>query len=733
MTSAISLTKYLKLRIKERSWLLILISLVSFLAQPVYLLMRLQLVKGGYTPNEAAYEAKIAAARKAAAINALGLQNGFIVACVIIAALLAAFTCFTWLYQKEKSDFTLGLAISRQKQFASMAFAGILIAVVPYVLAVLISVFVICPVYDVLSVPLIVTAFKALGWWILSFLAIYFVVIAVLLLTGRYLPGVLLTAFILGYGPCLVQLILILVDSSFSTYYTSFAQRSGLSWYLSPVTLLVSFAADEIAALPKIAVMAGIALIGCLISKVLFVKRPAETAGASLTYPAIMSVLKVIVTVPCAVVAGILFESVGYGSESLGWMFFGGILGAVIVGGIMEFIESYDLKMILKHWKSGLIAVIGALAILLIFRFDPFGYDRFLPEKDELEAMAIAEETYLSSYGEYYSVVGGTDDSYSDLDLLDLSLTDDLDSLYALAESGVTYAKDMRNTAGRDTAPSYNEMRTEVPFLYKMKSGRRILRVYSVPVSDLRSAVNELAKKEAYREALNPASYLDTEAFDMIHCTVFDYSDGAPITVRLSEDDREALKEALLADMASVTADRLYEEQPLATMGFVKEQPDSSVIDEFATVDVYRGAFGRLSGLQMLYIYPSYEKTAAFLESKGIRLDPQAAIDSVVSLEVTIYGEATDPDGNIYNVPDVYRVTDPEAVAEVCALCRRTRDNDPMIAGESADLYYTLSTGSQNGYTIKVTDWEKFTSILQEKGVHVEEEDSGYYDSRGVG
>ena len=50
------------------------------------------------------------------------------------------------------------------------------------------------------------TAFKALGWWILGFLAIYFTVIAALLLTGRYLPGVLLAFFILGFGPCLVEL-----------------------------------------------------------------------------------------------------------------------------------------------------------------------------------------------------------------------------------------------------------------------------------------------------------------------------------------------------------------------------------------------------------------------------------------------------------------------------------------------------------------------------------------------
>ena len=732
MTSAISLTKYLRLRTKERSWLLILISLVSFLAQPIFLLMSLQTVSLRYTENIAGYAAKVASARKAEAVSALGLNNGFIIACVVIAALLAAFSCFTWLYQKEKSDFALGLALSRQKQFLTMALTGIFVAVVPYAIAVLISLFVICPLYGVLSVSLIVTAFKALGWWILSFLAIYFVVIAALLLTGRYLPGVLLTAFILGYGPCLVELVLLLVDSSFTTYYTSFAQRVGLAWYLSPVTLLVSFAADQTAALPKIAVMAGIALIGCIISKVLFVKRPAETAGASLTYPAIMSALKVIVAVPCAVVAGMLFETVGVGGISLCWMLFGGILGAVIVGGIMEFIESYDLKMILRRWKSGLVAVIGALAVLLIFRFDPFGYDRFLPEKDKIEAMAVQEGTYLNIYGEYYSPGPTSDGGYSEIDLLELSLTDDFDSLYALAESGVTYAKDMRNIAGRNTAPSYSEPRTDVPVLYKMKSGRHVLRSYSVPLSKLTAAVNELAQKENYREALDPASHLDTDAFDMIACTVFDLSDGAPINVRLTESERTALKEALMADTSSVTADRLYEEQPLATVSFFKGEADPAY-EVSEPEQVYRGAFGSMSGLEMLYLYPSYERTIAFLESKGLHFDPRSDRDSVVSLEVTIDGETTDSDGNIYYVPDVYRITDPDAVSEICALSRRIRENEPLVAGQYVNLYYTLSTGSQNGYTIKVTDWEKFTSILQEKGVHVEEEDSGYYDSRGVG
>ena len=549
--------------------------------------------------------------------------------------------------------------------------------------------------------------------------------IAALLLTGRYLPGVLLAFFILGFGPCLVELFEMLIESSFTTYYTSFAARIGLAWYLSPLTLLFSFAAGSAGAAYKIAVMAIIAVAACLISRTLFVKRPAETAGASLTYPGIMSILKVIVTVPCAVVSGMFLESVGVGNtQAVGWMIFGGVIGAVIVGGIMEFIESYDLKMIVRHWKSGLIAVIGALAVLLIFRYDPFGYDRFLPAEDKIEAMAVSEDTYLNAFGAYYRPAVTTDRGYSEIDLLERSLTDDFDSLYGLAEKGTAFAAELRQR--RDALPTeeYQEedhdLRTEVIMMYKMNSGRRILRSYTIPVEDLDAAVRELAGREAYKEALSPAAHLDTESFDMIGCTGYEFTDGSQSLVKLTADEKAALKEALLSDTAGVTTDRLFEEEPLAVIHFITSRTDA-VTGELVTESVPGGAFGSLSGMEELYLYPSYEKTTAVLAAKGLHFDPEAAAAQVTSLEVTIDRSSEGPDGTYYYTPEIYRVTDPEAIARICAMSRRARDTEPYQVDECANVYYTLSTGAQNGYTIKVSDMEQLTAILAEKGLRVEE------------
>ena len=238
MTSAISLRKYVKQQVRERSWLLILISVVSFLAIPVFLLMSMQNVADRYAHKPAGYEELMLIARKTEALHILDHSNAFLCICVVIAACLTAFSCFIWLYNKEKTDFYFGTAMIRKTQFHAAVLTGLIVAVVPYVVMTLIALLVICPLYGVLTAELLSAALSMMVWCILCYLAVTFVVTVALLLCGRSLPGVLMTAFFLGFGPCVVSFFLVLITGHLETYFTSFIERVQLQWYLSPVTLL---------------------------------------------------------------------------------------------------------------------------------------------------------------------------------------------------------------------------------------------------------------------------------------------------------------------------------------------------------------------------------------------------------------------------------------------------------------------------------------------------------------
>ena len=706
MTSAISLRKYLNIQIKEKNWLTILISLVSFLALPVFTLMTLQSVSGRYfDPALPDHDGMLHNALQAEAFSALGIGNAFISLCVIIAAVMAAMVSFTWLYSKDKSDFYLGLAMGRKRQFQMHALSGALISVIPYVAATLAALFIICPVFGVLSARLIGTAFLTMAWRVLSFLAVYFVIIAALLLTGRYLPGVLIAIFFLGYGPCIVTLFLDLIRAFFNTYYTTFIDRQSLAMYLSPVTLGFSLSEAQSGREMTVivAVMAVFAAAAYLVSCRLYVKRPAETAGASLTYPGIMSFLKVIVTIPCAVVTGIAAaELSGVGGLRSGWMIFGGILGAIVVGGIMEFIESSDLRSIVKHWKSALISVIGALVILTAFRFDIFGYDRFLPAKDKIKAMAVSEEAYIGAFGDYYKPGVSDRTGLTEIDLLNMGLTENYDEIYRLAEAGVNYADKPGTTIQADAGTFY----TETVVLYELNSGRKVYRRYMVPNELLMDEMRVRSAQPEYCRTFDPFNYLNANGFDTLYAEVFELPDGTNLSVRLSPALREEFIRAIRSDTASLTAAQLYESQPVGVIWLSLENYPGN--GEAVT----ENPFGELGNLNEIYIYPEYAGTIAFLKENGVSFDANRDLSRVTELSVEVGREVTDMYGNTGYEAYTYRITDPEEMQAMLNATRRVRRSE-NTGFAAYSLNYRLSTGMENSYTICVTDEAAFEDVIK--------------------
>ena len=709
MTSAISLRKYVKQQVRERSWLLILISVVSFLAIPVFLLMSMQNVADRYAHKPAGYEELMLIARKTEALHILDHSNAFLCICVVIAACLTAFSCFIWLYNKEKTDFYFGTAMTRKTQFHAAVLTGLIVAVVPYVVMTLIALLVICPLYGVLTAALVSAALSMMVWCILGYLAVTFVVTVALLLCGRSLPGVLMTAFFLGFGPCVVSFFLLLITGHLETYFTSFIERVQLQWYLSPVTLLfIPGIAGKTHYPVLIGVMAAYVVCGYLLSWFLYVRRPAETAGAPLTYPAMMPFVKAIVTIPCAVVAGTAVGEFASVNNQTAWRLFGGFLAAVMIGGAIEFIAHSDIKAAMRHWKSGLAAVAGTALIILGIGCDPFGYDRFLPEEDEIRAMAMSEDFYLEAYGDYYrpdAYYRGDDKPYSEIDMLKLNLTEDFGPIYRLAEEGVSYVENnsrpFNNSVMKEDSMPYENL----VVLYELKSGKQVYRSYTVPVTDIEEAVRELSSQKAIREVNNPFKELDPAAFNTIYVQQFDLADSSTMSTALSMNQRQELSEALKADTAGKGAAELKDEQPLATLDFAWDNPG----DEYSEWSV-REPFGKLANLHCIYVYPSYERTLAFLKDNGMTFDPDGMAEQVeeIRLDVQI-GNDDDLSGCYFRT---YRITEPESIQRLLKAVQRVRFRTYGVEPEY-NMGYRLSTGASNGYTIRVVSQADFDDILK--------------------
>lgn len=110
---------------------------------------------------------------------------------------------------------------------------------------------------------------------------------------------------------------------------------------------------------------------------------PSESAGNALAFKFTPPVFKVLISIPTAVFISLLVKSF-IGASGTKWIIILSMLAIVLLCGLIEFIYWQDLKMLLKGWRSSVIAI-GFVAVLLaVFQFDFTGYDTYLPKEEKL-------------------------------------------------------------------------------------------------------------------------------------------------------------------------------------------------------------------------------------------------------------------------------------------------------------------------------------------------------------
>ncbi len=109
---------------------------------------------------------------------------------------------------------------------------------------------------------------------------------------------------------------------------------------------------------------------------------PSESAGNALAFKFTPPVFKVLISIPTAVFISLLVKSF-IGASGTKWIIILSMLAIVLLCGLIEFIYWQDLKMLLKGWRSSVIAI-GFVAVLLaVFQFDFTGYDTYLPKEEK--------------------------------------------------------------------------------------------------------------------------------------------------------------------------------------------------------------------------------------------------------------------------------------------------------------------------------------------------------------
>ena len=638
----ISLVRFIRQEVSLSYWLPVLISVIAFFEYPMRLYLVLN-INNLYAEKGKNYAEMIRSLRIKALESSLGSGDIPTILSVGVAALLCACTMFYYLDSKERTDFYHSLALTRNELYCVKFAAGWLAAAVPYLVNVFGGYFLFGGVYGLLTRDTLRTVAGSALFFLLAFSAIYGVCILAMILTGRLLTGLLTGIFFLGYGPTCFYLISSLILEKFVTY-SSYTDRGGnVIWLLSPFSLMWlrgdrlsslfgTLLPDRIQSLllPGL-FLAGYFVFSFMFGLFLYRRRRSEAAENSLCYHGFGACVKLLVSVPGGIAFGALLSR-STDSSSVSWVVFS-VIGVFLINGIIEFIYSRDLKSIPRHWASLAAEYAGTALLLTLMIVNPFGYDRWLPETDQILSMSMIPN------GEGIRILG----EYSYLDMrqnaipmLKKTETGDFMSIYKLAEEGVKNAKQADEAA-------YNP---NICVMFHMKNGVVAYRQYQVSDETLQKAENVLSMDSSWRKNSYPANYMDPSAIESVEICPWEIAKGPGTTPDLSEEEINDLIQALRDDSNAVDLTTIQKQVPVGTILFTPKDWSEGISMDGRQMDVYE-----------VYLYPEYGRTLEFLNNHGINLLKVSSGDEegISSDILSVY---------IQSGENSYLLTDPDEISD---------------------------------------------------------------------
>lgn len=392
MTSKISCIKLIKEDLRQRTWLIAILSTVTFLFQPLMLIIGINektnwinTVTPGFTMKDFKFWL----------FNFMGFNNNALVFCVILFAILCGVSGFYYLHSKEKLNLIHSLPIRRERLFFIQFVSGFLIFLIPFTLNLLVSMLSIS-FQGYMSLELLKVSFAAFGIHVLFFLLLYTLTVFSMIMTGKLLIGLIVTLSLFSYGTLIVALFRLLAMRFFSTYFLKvdaywfswfkslYITTDGTDGLSSPLLAYISTLnqmSDQTVPYKLILFSVIGTIVFLLLGIFLYRLRPTETAGKPIAFPKAESVLKILLSIPLGICAAFYLDSLANQASNNIVIFILAILCTFIFAIVIEFIYTMDLKHLFAKKGALLLSVILAFGITAIYKFDLFKYDNYIPKK----------------------------------------------------------------------------------------------------------------------------------------------------------------------------------------------------------------------------------------------------------------------------------------------------------------------------------------------------------------
>ena len=586
--------KLLKEDLKQRLWSVILAAIVFFII-PVSMALQVESMKGLNPVDTYLYR-----------ITRMVTSSEWLIIITCVGAVLCGLSGFWYLFSKKKVDFFHALPLKREVLFAVRYINGILIYVVPYIVALVVSL-VIAGIGGMFPEGIIGNAFSWFFFHLCNYLVLYTVTIIAVLLTGNLVIAMAATGILNVYTLAVYVLLMGYGSTFFETfaYNEIFEGNAAFLKWTSPLYLYIQYFDQEKLSASFSLLLLTVVLV--VIAVWLYKKRAMEYAGSALAFEKMKMPIRILLAIPCGLAMGIFLALVSSSGSTM-WLIFGIFCGVVLAHGLLESIYQYDIRKALGHkWQ-----LIGTLFVTLMIAFsyqqDWFGFDAYLPKEEKLESIGICVRAFQTSTGYWYN----EDEVYWS----EKGNEGELATLYDIAEFGVQATQSPGGFYSVGSATYYiNEEKSAirpVDITYKLKNGKEVRRVYHIDLFANEALWEALYANTDYVETLF-AYELSLKAEDLE--IVQTGKELMSKSYSLSLTEKAELLSCLAKDLRTFQYRTLCEEFPIAELALS--------IKDYRTIE--------------LSLYSSYTNTLAFLKAHGFDAEETIPLENVSQIVLSDY------------------------------------------------------------------------------------------------
>ncbi len=570
-------------------------------------------------------------------------QLSTILCVTVLLGILSAVEGFSYLHSKTKVDFYHSLPIKKEKLFFNQLAVSVMTYLIPAFIGMILMIGV-GALNNVFTLKAFGGGLAAVLIGLVFYVMSFSLTALAMLLTGRLLVGVLGTAVFFGYSILLQQIVIDYCEMFFHNNYTGNEYQrsliSGMGTYGSPfgIANYVSQNLNQGNGWLATIVSAGITGVFLVLCLFAYRKRPSEAAGSSMAFSKVAVVVKVILVTTAALLMGMIARNVNGGSKD-GWFVFGLVFGLLLFHCIIQMIYQPDIRQILSGKLSFLVTAILVVAISCSFRFDLLGYDRYLPEQDEIVNLnVVTDSLFIDSWGMY-------SEYKQRLDKMELGNGNEM---YQLAKHLIAGSKKYQEELDKmqEDETYENELGSVLPIYvkYELKSGRSVYRSYTVYFEDIREDIERLSDNEQYLNDLYPIRTIDDPGkVEQIQLTSLESSVSKELYTA-KDDRRIEFVKALQKDMQTLNGDIIANEIPVGRVYYDRVVEDNSYIYNQSALSIELYKMGQHSSVtnEMTYIYPSFTNTLAILKEMGFKMEPQFDPEKISQISVYDYRKDSD-------------------------------------------------------------------------------------------